>query len=100
MGREVRRKVSQELNLMPGRAEADDRGVEALPADPLPWRASVSGRRLARSVLNLERHSASRRTWRSSSRSREEDAVASPPAGWPAEAALSSSEESESTTVL
>jgi hypothetical protein len=112
--KEVKGKVSQEVRilcrntheasrsthpLLPRRVEGFGGGAEDSPAGFLPREASASGRRLARSLLNLERRSASRRAWRpSSSRSRKEDTSASPPMGWSGEAE-SSSEESESTTV-
>jgi hypothetical protein len=95
--KEVRGKVSQGVRilcrnthevsrsthpLLPGRAEGGGGGVEDSSAGFLPWEAPTSGRRLARSSLNLERRSASRRAWRpTSSRPREEDASASPPVG-------------------
>jgi hypothetical protein len=85
--------------LLLGREEGGGGGAEDLPAGFFPWEGPASGCRLARSSLNLERRSASRRARRpSSSRSREEDASASPPVGWSGEEE-SSSEESESTTV-
>jgi hypothetical protein len=93
----VRGKVSQEVRilcrntheasrsthpLLPGRVEGFGGGAEDSPAGFLPREASASGRRLARSSLNLERRSTSRRAWRpSSSRSHEEDTSASPPVG-------------------
>jgi hypothetical protein len=110
----VRGKVSQEVRilcrntheasrsthpLLPGRAEGGGGGAEDSPAGFLPRETPASGRRLARSSLNLERRSASRQAWRpSSSRSREEDTSASPLVGWSG-GAESSPEESESTTV-
>jgi hypothetical protein len=86
--------------LLPGRAEGGGGGAEDSSAGFLPWEAPASGRRLARLSLNLERRSASRQAWRppSSSRPREEDALASPPVGWSGKVE-SLSEESESTTV-
>jgi hypothetical protein len=73
--------------------------VEDSPAGFFPREDPASGCRLARSSLNLERRSASRRAMRpSSSKSREEDASTSPPVGWSDEEE-SSEEESESTTV-
>jgi hypothetical protein len=85
--------------LLLGRADGGGGGAEDSPAGFLPWEAPASGCRLARSSLNLERRSASRRARRpSSSRSCEEDASTSPSVGWSGKAEPSS-EESESTTV-
>jgi hypothetical protein len=85
--------------LLLGREEGAGGGAEDSPAGSFPREVPASGFRLARSSLNLERRSASRRARRpSSSRSREEDASASPPVGWSGEEE-ESSEESESTTV-
>jgi hypothetical protein len=85
--------------LLLGRPEDVGGGAEDSPTGFLPQEASASGRRLARSSLNLERRSASRRAWRpSSSRYREEDASTSPPVGWSGKEEPSE-EESESTTV-
>jgi hypothetical protein len=85
--------------LLLARPEDAGGGAEDSPAGFLPWETPASGRRLARSSLNLERCSASRRARRStSSRPCEEDASISPPVGWSGEEE-SSSEESQSTTV-
>jgi hypothetical protein len=85
--------------LLLGRPEDAGGGAEDSPAGFLPWEAPASRHRLARSSLNLERRSASRRARRpSSSKSCEEDASTSPPVGWSGEEE-SSEEESESTTV-
>jgi hypothetical protein len=68
--------------LLVGRAEAGGGGAEGSPAGFLPWEVPALGCRLARSSLNLERRSTSRRAWRSSSsRHREEDTSASPLVG-------------------
>jgi hypothetical protein len=85
--------------LLPGRAEGGGVGTEDSPVGFLPWEAPASSRRLARSSLNLERRSASKRArCPSYSRSREEDTSASPPVSWSGKAD-SSSEESKSTMV-
>jgi hypothetical protein len=77
------------------------RGCRGLAGRSLPVESPRHGSPTGVFVVELGACSASRRARRpSSSRSREEDASASPPVGWSGKANSSSSKESESTTVL